>query len=176
MEQMEKRLVKQKRVEEFNEQFRDTVDRGVFQKLSPEKLRGWKGPVNFIAVVEAFRNGPHAAMPVRICMKNSLKQPTLVRKSLNNCLLKGPPTLVDLFIVTLSFREWRYALTKDLSKFYQRVEADEIEQHKRWVMWRDCDKIYVTTTVIMDRPSGCIAIVAMRETEERCGKDLLKAL
>ncbi len=53
MEQMEKRLVKQKRVEKFNEQFRDTVDRGVFQKLSPGELRGWKGLVSYIAMVSS---------------------------------------------------------------------------------------------------------------------------
>ncbi len=82
---------------------------------------------------------------------------------------------MDLFTVTLRFGEQRYALTKDQSKFYQRAKADEITQHMRQVMWRDCDKIYVTTTVIMDRPAGCIAIAAMRETAERCGKDLLKA-
>ncbi len=43
--------------------------------------------------------------------------------------MKGPPALVDLVTVTLSFREHRYALTKDLSKFYQRVEADDLAQH-----------------------------------------------
>jgi hypothetical protein len=53
--------------------------------------------------------------------------------------MKGPPALVDLFTITLSFREHRYALAKDLSKFYQRVEADELTQHMRRVMWRDCD-------------------------------------
>ena len=39
--------------------------------------------------------------------------------SLNDCLVKGPSALVDLFTVTLCIREHRYALTKDLSKFYQ---------------------------------------------------------
>jgi hypothetical protein len=31
--------------------------------------------------------------------------------------------LVGVFRVTLSMRQYRYALTKDLSKFYQRVNA-----------------------------------------------------
>ncbi len=39
-ERMEKRLIKQGRVEEFNSQFRDTVERGVFRELSEEELNG----------------------------------------------------------------------------------------------------------------------------------------
>jgi hypothetical protein len=48
----------------------------------------------------------------------------------------------------------------------------------RRVLWRDCDsskemRIYVTTTVNFgDRPAGCIAIAALRETAERYGADL----
>jgi hypothetical protein len=43
-ERMEKRLIKQRRVEEFNSQFRDTVERGVFKELSEDELKEWKGP------------------------------------------------------------------------------------------------------------------------------------
>jgi hypothetical protein len=43
-ERMEKRLIKQGRVEEFNSPFRDTVEQGVFRELSEEELREWKGP------------------------------------------------------------------------------------------------------------------------------------
>jgi hypothetical protein len=177
-ERMEKRLIKQGRVEEFNSQFKDTVERGVFRELSEEELKEWKGPLNYIAMVEAFKNGPHATTPLRICMNSSLKQPPPVKKSLNDCLMKGPPALVDLFTITLSFREHRYALAKDLSKFYQKVEADELTQHMRRILWRDCDgskemRVYVTTTVNFgDRPAGCIAIAALRETAERYGADL----
>jgi hypothetical protein len=55
-ERMEKRLIKPGRIEEFNSQFRDTVERGVFRELSAEELRDWKGPLNYIAMVEAFKN------------------------------------------------------------------------------------------------------------------------
>ncbi len=132
----------------------------------------------YIAMVEAFKNGPHATTPLCICMNSSLKQPPPVKKSLNDCLMKGPPALVDLFTITLSFREHRYALAKDLSKFYQKVEADELTQHMRRILWRDCDgskemRVYVTTTVNFgDRPAGCITIAALKETAERYGADL----
>jgi hypothetical protein len=132
-ERMEERLVKQGRVDKFNSQFKDTVDRGAFRELSKEELREWQGPFNYKAMVEAFKNGPHAT---------TLLQPEATaasQESLNDCLMKGPPALVDLFTITLSFREHRYALTKDLSKFYQNVEADDLAQHMRRILWRDCD-------------------------------------
>jgi hypothetical protein len=60
--------------------------------------------------------------------------------------------LVNLFTVTLCIREHRYALTKELSKFYQRVDADSVAQNLHRVMWRGGDtsaemKVYITTTV-----------------------------
>jgi hypothetical protein len=81
-------------------------------------------------------------------MNSSLKQPRPVSLSLNDCLMKGPLALVDLFTVTMCIREHRYALTKDLSKFYQRVDADPMAQNLRRVMWRGGDttaemKVYI---------------------------------
>ena len=78
--------------------------------------------------------------------------------------------LVDLFTVTLRVREHRYALKKDLSKFYQIVDADPIAQNLRRVMWRGGDmsaemKVYITMTVNFgDKPAGSIAIAAAKET------------
>jgi hypothetical protein len=125
----EQRLAKQGRTEEFNKQFYGTVGRGVFKEIGPEEMADWKGPVNYITMVEAFKEGPHSTTPLRICMNSSLRQPRSVSKSLNDCLMKGPSALVDLFTVTLNIREQKYALAKDLSKFYQRVNADPLAQH-----------------------------------------------
>jgi hypothetical protein len=52
-ERMEKRLIKPGRVEEFNNQFRDTVERGVFRELSEEELKEWKGQ----RPPQLYRNG-----------------------------------------------------------------------------------------------------------------------
>jgi hypothetical protein len=156
----EKRLAKQGRTEEFNEEFYKTVERGVFKEISREEMAAWEGPVNYISMVEAFKEGPHSTTPLMICMNSSLKQPKPVSLSLNDCLVKGPLALVDLFTVTLCIRKHSYVLTKDLSKFYQRVDANPIAQNLRWVMWRGGDttaemKVYVTTTVNFgDKPAG----------------------
>ncbi len=108
-------------------------------------------------------------------MNSSMKQPRPSRVSLNDCLLKGPPALGDLYTVTLGIREHKVALTKDISKFFQCVEADEAAQHVRRIMWRFGDMsaeptIFVTMRVNYgDRPAGCIAIAAVRETADRFG-------
>jgi hypothetical protein len=79
-------------------------------------------------------------------------------------------------MVTLGIREHKVAFTKDISKFYQCVEADEAAQHVRRILWRFGDKskeptIFVTTRVNYgDRPAGCIAIAAVRETADRFEK------
>jgi hypothetical protein len=180
-EGLERKLEKKGRVYEFNKQFYKTVEGGVFGELTKKDIEDWDGPVNYISMVEALKNGPHATAPLRKCMNSSLKQPPPVSKSLNDILMKGPSLLVDLFTVTLSMREHQSALMKDLSKFYQRVDSDKVTQHVRRILWRGCDisrkqTVFVMTTVNFgDRPAGCIAIAALRKTAEQMGKDLPKS-
>jgi hypothetical protein len=175
MSWMETRLLKKGRIAEFNQQFQDNVDRGVFKPISSEEATQYKGAVNYISMVEAFKTGPFATTPLRICIDSSMKQPQPSGVSLNDCLLKGPPALADLYTVTLGIREHKVAFTKDISKFYQCVEADEAAQHVRRILWRFGDRskdptIFVTTRVNYgDRPAGCIAITAVRETADRFG-------
>ncbi len=170
MSKMEARLLKKGRLDEFNRQFQDNVDSGVFKPVPKEKANQYKGPVKYISMVEAFKTGPHATIPLRICMNSSMKQPRPSGVSLNVCLLKGPPTLANLYTVTLGIREHKVAFTKDISKFYQCVEADESAQHVRRILWRFGERsreptIFVTTRVnYSDWPAGCIAIAAVQET------------
>ncbi len=176
MSRMETRLLKKGRIAEFNRQFQDNVDRGVFKPIPKEEADRYKGAVSYISMVEAFKTGPFATTPLRICMNSSMRQPQPSGVSLNDCLLKGPPALADLYTVTLGIREHKVAFTKDISKFYQCVEADEAAQHVRRILWRFGDRskeptIFVTTRVSYgDRPAGCIAIAAVRETVDRFGR------
>jgi hypothetical protein len=78
MRSLENRLKKQKRIDQFNQVFQEIVDRGVFRELSKEEMDAWEGPVNYISMVEAFKEG---TTPIRICMNSSMKQPPPVRKS-----------------------------------------------------------------------------------------------
>ncbi len=147
----------------------------MFQKLSLQEIVGYTRPVNYITMVKALKNCPHTTTLLRICMNSSMKQPMPSGKSLNDCLMKGPSALVDLFTVTVCLREYQYALPMDLSKFYQRVQADELAHHVRLIIWcggklnRDPD-VYMTTTVNFgDKPAGCMAIAATREMPRMFG-------
>ncbi len=71
---------------------------GVFKEIGPEKMAVWDGPVNYISLMEAFKEGPHSTTPLRICMNSSLKQPKPVSLSLNDCLVKGLSALVTFCI------------------------------------------------------------------------------
>ncbi len=114
-------------------------------------------------------------------MNSSMKQPKPSGVSLNDRLLKGPPALADLYTITLGIREHKVAFTKDISKFYQCVEADKSAQHIRRILWRFREgawepTIFVTTRVNYgDRPAGCIAIAAVREMASRFGEGRKKA-
>jgi len=165
----EKRLIKSGQLDAFNAQFEDTVSRGVFRKLVEEEKKSYAGPVNYITIVEAFKSDPHATTPLRLCMNSSMK---FAGYSLNDILMKGPSALNDLFSVSMGFRKFKVGFVKDLSKFYQSVAASERDQHLRRVIWRGGDAkddpaVYVTTTVNFgDKPAGCVAQVAVRETAD----------
>ncbi len=58
MSRMETRLLKKGRLDEFNRQFQDNVDRGVFRPIPKEEADQYKGAVNYISMVEAFKTGP----------------------------------------------------------------------------------------------------------------------
>ncbi len=133
---MEARLVKTGRLGEFNQQFQDNEDRGIFKALTRKETDVYKGPVNYISIAEAFKTGPYATTPLRICMNSSMRQPAPSGVSLNECLLQGPSAMADLYMVTLGIREHKVAFTKDISKFYQCVETDETTQHVRRILWR----------------------------------------
>ncbi len=42
------------RLDEFNQQFQDNVDRGVFRALTRQVANGYKGPMNCISMLKAF--------------------------------------------------------------------------------------------------------------------------
>lgn len=170
MSSTEKRLKKRNQLEDYNLQFKETVDRGVFQEISQEDAANYKGPVNYITIVEAYKPGPHSTTPLRLCMNSSLKYNGY---SLNELLMKGPSALNDILGVTIGFRRYEVAMVKDISKFYQSVRTVERDQHLRRVLWRDGEtdtkpRIFITTRVNFgDKPAGCIAQTALRETAKK---------
>ncbi len=88
---------------------------------------------------------------------------------MNSILLKGPDVLNPIRAVLLRFREGEHAAIGDITKMYNSVWLEEQEVHVHRFLWRDSpeDEIedYAVVRVNMgDKPAGCIAQVAMRET------------
>jgi hypothetical protein len=54
----EKRLAKQGRTKEFNEEFYKTMERGVFREITPKEMAELDGPVNYISMVRPSRRAP----------------------------------------------------------------------------------------------------------------------
>ena len=161
-----RRLKKKGDLEAYNKAFFETVERGVFKEVSDEECKVYAGPVNYISIVEAYKPGIHSTTPIRLCMNSSLK---FLGLSLNDIMMKGPSALNDILSVTLGFRSHQVAIVKDISKFYQSVQAVERDQHLRRVLHLAEDektiKIYKTTTVNFgDKIAGCVAQSALKAT------------
>ncbi|XP_065152486.1 uncharacterized protein [Paramisgurnus dabryanus] len=149
----------------YGEQIREMVSRGAAIKLTKEEVEGWNGPIWYISHLVA--PNPHSSStPVRIVWNSSQEFKGL---SLNNLLHKGPDVLNPIRGVLLRFRSRLYAALGDVKKMYNSVWLKDEEVHLHRFLWRDNpeDEISVFAIVrvnIGDKPAGCIAQVAMRET------------
>lgn len=163
---MEKQLSKEPNWKvAYADQILEMIERGAAIKLTNEIRDKWDGPVWYVSHLMA--PNPHSmTTPVRIVWNSSQKYKGI---SLNDLLLKGPDVLNPIRAVLLRFREERHAALGDIKKMYNSVWLEEREMHLHRFLWRDSpgEEIseYVITRVnIGDRPAGCIAQVAMRET------------
>ncbi|XP_077949972.1 uncharacterized protein LOC144389412 [Gasterosteus aculeatus] len=149
----------------YGVQIREMVSRGAAIKLTEEEIKRWDGPIWYISHLVA--PNPHSSStPVRIVWNSSQEFKGL---SLNNLLHKGPDVLNPIRGVLLRFRSRLYAALGDVKKMYNSVWLKDEEVHLHRFLWRDNpeDEIGVFAIVrvnIGDKPAGCIAQVAMRET------------
>ena len=83
---------------------------------------------------------------------------------------KGPDMLNNLLGVLLRFREEGVAVIGDIQKMFHSIDVPLLDQMTHRFLWRDLDdqkepETYVMTALNMgDRPSGTIAIAALRKT------------
>ena len=149
----------------YAKQVHDMIERGAAVKLSQSVMEKWCGAVWYINHLMA--PNPHStSTPVRIVWDSSQEYRGV---SMNSILLKGPDVLNPIRAVLLRFREGLYAAIGDISKMYNSVWLEEREVHLHRFLWRDSPEEeigdYAVVRVNMgDRPAGCIAQVAMRET------------
>lgn len=149
----------------YASQVHEMVNREAAVKLSKEVLQSWKGPVWYISHLIALN--PHSvSTPVRLVWNSSQKYRGL---SLNDILIKGPDVLNPIRAVLLRFRAGVFAALGDIRKMYNSVWLEEREVHLHRFLWRDTEDaeiedFAITRVNIGDKPAGCIAQVAMRET------------
>lgn len=149
----------------YREQIHEMVSRGAAAKLTKDEINSWKGPTWYISHLVA--PNPHSATtPVRIVWNSSQEFSGI---SLNDLLHKGPDVLNPIRGVLLRFRSGLYAALGDVKKMYNSVWLKDKEVHLHRFLWRDHPEddieVFVVVRVnIGDKPAGCIAQVAMRET------------
>ncbi|KAM4521343.1 uncharacterized protein PAE49_002487, partial [Odontesthes bonariensis] len=146
-------------------QIHEMVQRGAAIKLTNEVMEKWEGPVWYVSHLVA--PNPHSVTtPVRIVWNSSQKYKGV---SMNDLLLKGPDVLNPIRAVLLRFREGVNAALGDITKMYNSVWLEEREMHLHRFLWRDSPEeeigeYAITRVNIGDKPAGCIAQLAMRET------------
>lgn len=149
----------------YTAQVHDMVHRKAAVKLSNEVIESWTGPVWYISHLIA--PNPHSVTtPVRLVWNSSQKFRGL---SLNDLLLKGPDVLNPIRAVLLRFRAGVFAALGDIRKMYNSVWLEDREVHLHRFLWRDSgedeiEEYAITRVNIGDKPAGCIAQLAMRET------------
>ncbi|RXN38928.1 gag-pol fusion poly [Labeo rohita] len=149
----------------YKEQVHEMVSRGAAVKLTREEIDNWKGPKWYISNLVA--PNPHSSStPVRIVWNSSQEFRGI---SLNGLLHKGPDVLNPIRGVLLRFRSGLHAALGDVKKMYNSVWLKDNEVHLHRFLWRDnsegdIEEFAVVRVNIGDKPAGCIAQVAMKET------------
>jgi len=149
----------------YTAQVHEMVRREAAVKLTKEVLDKWTGPVWYVSHLVA--PNPHSVTtPVRLVWNSSQKFKGL---SMNDLLLKGPDVLNSIRAVLLRFRKGVFGVLGDIRKMYNSVWLEEREMHLHRFLWRDAPEeeigeYAITRVNIGDRPAGCIAQLAMRET------------
>ncbi|XP_067280641.1 uncharacterized protein [Pseudorasbora parva] len=149
----------------YTTQVHEMVERKAAKKLTRKNITDWKGPVWYISHLIA--PNPHSVTtPVRLVWNSSQRFRGI---SMNDLLLKGPDVLNPIRAVLLRFRRGIHAAIGDIKKMYNSVWLEDLEMHLHRFLWRDSEdgeieEYAITRVNIGDRPAGCIAQLAMRET------------
>ncbi len=78
IENQENRMIKTKWLDEFSQQSYDTVERGVFRKLTVKEMVNYSGPVNYIFMVEALKGRSHEIVSATSCFTEGHTPPYLL--------------------------------------------------------------------------------------------------
>ena len=153
----------------YQEQMEDMQRREVCRKISEAEIENYNGPIHYIPHHEVLKPESEST-PVRIVFNSSAN---FQGQNLNDYLAKGPDMLNNLAGVLLRFRENYIGFSGDISKMFHSIGITERDQMMHLFLWRDLDeRRYPETYAIQvvnfgDRPSGAIALAALRETANK---------
>ena len=136
-ESVERKLVKMGKRAEYDEEMQGYLRRGAFRKLSQEEIDRWreqKEAVNYISHHGVLKEGS-ATTKLRIVSNSSLVN-NKSGFSLNDCLPKGPNSLVPLLQALVTWRIYPHVTVWDYIKCYNSVHTSEKDMHLRRFVWR----------------------------------------
>ena len=166
----ERRLLKEGRLDEFNELFLKLQKLGAVEEISSFELRSWSGPIHYVSLQHVIDESSNTTS-FRIVSNSSLKTPGNPY-SLNSILAKGPNLLTDPYKIMLRFRTYLKGLNSDVTKAYYQMFTGLTEKHVRRVVWRygdrDADwKIFGYLCVSFgDTPAAALLEVCFRRVIE----------
>ena len=164
----EKRLIRDGKLQEFNDLFRKLQELGALEEISETELKSWTGPVHYVSLQHVIDEG-NATTSLRIVTNSSLKTPGNPH-SLNSILAKGPNVIADVYKILLRFRTYLKGLSSDITKAYYQMFTGLIEKHVRRVVWRygvkeDAWKIFGYLVVSFgDVPAATLLNVCLQKT------------
>ncbi|XP_068200399.1 uncharacterized protein [Palaemon carinicauda] len=138
------------------------------RKLSKDEIYSYKRPIFYIPHTEVLKPDS-SSTPLRIVFNSSARY---MNFSLIEMWAKGPDMLNSLFGVLLRFRENEVAFVCDLAKMYNTISLSLFDHHCHRFLWRDFkvdikpDHFMLTCVPFGDKPSGTIAMLALKLTAE----------
>ena len=143
-EAVEKRLVKMGKRKEYDRELLGYIGKGTFKELSKEEIEAWRikgGPVNYISHHGVLKESSQTTK-LRIVSNSSLVN-NKAGFSLNDCLPKGPNSLVPLLEALITWRIYPHVAVWDYVKCYNSVHTAEKDMHLRRFVWRlDGDSVW----------------------------------
>ena len=161
----------------YDKQIIDMINRNVAEKLDQFIIDTYNGPVHYLPHHEIHKPSS-TSTPLRIVFNSSS---SFAGHILNDYYAKGPDVLNNMLGVLLRFRLGHIGVTGDIKKMYNAIHTSIIDQHTHRFLWRNMnpnrppDHYILKRVTFGDRPSGAIAILALRKTAEMFSDKFPKA-
>ena len=124
---LEARLKAKSELADYNKELQEFIGRGVLRELTKEELENWEGPINYNSHYGVLKPGS-TTTKLRVVSNSSLDNNNS-GLSLNDCLPKGPNTLVPLIQSIIAWGSYQQCVMWDFSKAYNVM-------HLRRLVWR----------------------------------------